>query len=415
MNSGSRSAQRGRLLVDQGRYADAERCFREFLAGEPNDTEALYFLALCQLQQKQASEAGSTIMSAIALDPENSALHALRAVILSQSGRAADAMTAAEAAVRLDPDSDYALTVRASLHAAKNDWPNVEADARAALACNPENASAANQLAHALRLQNRHGETADQIAYMLSQDPEDADTQSSAGWAALQRGDRAAAERHFLEALRLEPNHEMAREGLKEAFRAKSPVYRLYLNYCFFMQRFTAGKQWLVILGLIVGVRVARAVLPPPAALAVVVAYFLFVLWVHVARAVGNFQLSLDKFARHALSRAETWEARVVGGGVLVGIPLFLAGVIAGWEIPLVCGLTLIGLAFPLAYVFTNASVAGRWAFGGAAAVVFAAGAAALFPGMFGGEFSAALSGAAFLAVVAVTWLCNLPALNRRA
>lgn len=412
--SQSHASQRGKLLIEQRRYADAERYFRQALAQEPNDIESLYFLALSELQQNRAADALKTVASALALEPEASDLHALKAGILSQLRKPKEALEAAETAVQLAPDSDYALTARASVWAARQEWHKAELDAREALELNPENSAAANLLAHTLRLQNRQGETADQIAYMLSRDPEDADTQSAAGWAALQRGDHKAAETHFLEALRLEANNEAAREGLKEAFKARSPIYRMYLNYCFFMQRFTSGKQWLIIIGLIFGVRIARAVLPPPLALAVIVFYFIFVLWVHVARAVGNFQLSLDRFARHALSRAETWEAWCVGGGVILGLPLFVLGISLGWSIPLTVGLGLVGLSFPLAYVFTNQSVIGKWFFGTAALVVAVATAAALLPSVLGEDLSAGLGGLGLLTVVAVTWLANVPALNRR-
>lgn len=412
--SQSPSAQRGRLLLDQRRYADAESHFRQALAQEPNDVESLYFLALSELHQNRAADALKTIGAGIALEPEASDLHSLRAAILSQLRKTNEALSAANEAVRLAPDSDYALTSRAAIWASKSEWTKTEADARAALELNPDNAGAANLLAHSLRLQNRQGETADQIAYMLSRDPEDADTQSAAGWAALQRGDYKQAETHFLEALRLEANHEAAREGLKEAFKSRSPFYRLYLKYCFFMQRFTEGKQWLIIIGLLVGVRVVRAVFPPPVALAILVFYLMFVLWVHVARAVGNLQLCFDRFARYALSRAETWEAWCVGGGVLLGVPLFILGLCLGWSIPLTVGLGLIGLSFPLAYVFTNASSIGRWIFSGAAAFVVFAVVAALVPSLLGSEMSGAIGGVGLLVVVAVTWLASVPALNRR-
>ncbi len=130
------------------------------------------------------------------------------------------------------------------------------------------------------------------------------------------------------------------------------------------MQRFTAGKQWLIIIGLIVGVRVARAVLPPPLALAVIVFYFLFVLWVHVARAVGNFQLSLDRFGLPCLEPGgNLGRPGCVGGGVIPRSAAFRSGDFARLADPLIVGLGLVGLSFPLAYVFTNQSHIGRWVF----------------------------------------------------
>jgi Tfp pilus assembly protein PilF len=406
---------RGSILFDQGRYAEAESYFREALTQEPNDAAVLSKLAICELNQSQPKAALETIQRALALAPEAAHLHALKAFIEVDLHRIHDALASAEAALSLDPECDDAFTARAAAYISRNEWARAETAARAALELNPENAAAANQLAHALRLQNRLQESHAQIAYMLERDPEDADTHVAAGWAALQKGARQQAETHFLEALRLEPGSESAREGLKEAFRAKSPVYRAYLSYCFFMQRFTTGKQWVIIIGLILLVKFARLVLGP-FALVVVLPYLLLVLWVHVARPVGNFQLTLDRFARHALDRRETIEAWVCGGGVLLGLPLFLLGVFAGWKMAFIGGATLVGAAFPFAYTFTNVKW-GRWLFGAIGALVVVAGVVNIVQACSAVDLKDAattLSGLAFLGVIGTTWLSNVSALNSR-
>lgn len=417
MSTSSPSAQRGLILIEQGRYPDAEKFLRESLAQEPNDPAVLYYLAVCELNQHRPKEAFATIERALALDPDVDSFHALRGLILIDLKRTGEAKASIEEALRLDPDSDFAFVALASLHISKNEWAEAETAARRALEINPENGIAANQLAHTLRLQNRLQESADRTEYMLSQNPEDANTHCAAGWTALQRGLHKKAEEHFLEALRLDAGNAAAREGLKESFKARSPLYRAYLNYCFFMQRFTAGKQWLVVLGLILAVRVAGAILPPPLAILVIVLYFLFVLWVHVARAVGNFQLTFDRFARHALSLGERFEAYFVGGGVVLGLLLVLGGVLASLPLALISGITLIAMSFPLSYTFTNRSVAGRWVFGGAAVFVAAMGVANFVNQIVGdtlGSWVPSLTSLAGLVVIGVTWLCAVPALNRR-
>jgi len=417
MSVSSPSAQRGLILIEQGRYPDAEKYLRESLAQEPNDPFVLYYLAVCELNQSRAKEAFDTIDRALALAPDVDSFHALRGLILINLKRHAEAKTSIDEALRLDPDSDFAFTALASLHISKNQWAEAETAARRALDINSENGVAANQLAHTLRLQNRLQESEDRTTYMLSQNPEDADTHCAAGWTALQRGQVKKSEEHFLEALRLEAGNGAAREGLKEAYKARSPLYRAYLNYCFFMQRFTAGKQWLVIIGLILAVRVAGAILPPLLALLVIVLYFLFVLWVHVARAVGNFQISFDRFARHALSFGEKLEAYFVGGGVVLGLPLVLLGVLAHFPWALIAGITLIAMSFPLAYTFTNQSTAGRFVFGAAALFVAVVGLGNLVTAVSGrslGPWVDSLTPLAGLVVIGVTWLCAIPALNRR-
>jgi len=413
----SPAAQRGMILLEQRRYPEAEKYFRDALADEPNDPFALYYLALCQHNQDHHKEALETIGRALALEPEMGDFHALKAFILVDLRRPADALAASEEALRIEPDSDFALTARAAGFLSRQEWSSAELAARKALELNPDNPTAANQLAHALRLQNRLHESAEQTGYMLAQDPQSADNHSTAGWVALQRGDHRQAEQHFLEALRLAPEAEYARAGLKESFKARSPVYRWYLRYCFFMQRFTAGKQWMLVLGLFFGVRFVQQVLPGPAALGVSVAYLLFVLWVHVASAVGNFQLLFDRFARHALSAGEKWEACFVGGGVLAGLPLLALGILAHMPIPLIVGLSLIGGAFPFAYVFNNQETAGRYLFFAAGLFVYVTGAINLVMALRGGAQNPGqetLTMLAFLTVIAVTWLANVRSLNRR-
>jgi len=61
---------RGLQLKDLGRYADAERAFKEALAHEPNDAFVLHQLAACQFHQAGLQrEALATIDSAIAVEP----------------------------------------------------------------------------------------------------------------------------------------------------------------------------------------------------------------------------------------------------------------------------------------------------------------------------------------------------------
>ncbi|HEY5791846.1 MAG TPA: tetratricopeptide repeat protein, partial [Chthoniobacterales bacterium] len=57
----SLSARRGSVLLEQGRYPDAEKFFREALAGDPNDAYVLYQLAVCELNQDRDAAALETI------------------------------------------------------------------------------------------------------------------------------------------------------------------------------------------------------------------------------------------------------------------------------------------------------------------------------------------------------------------
>jgi tetratricopeptide (TPR) repeat protein len=419
-SEGNPHVRRGMILQKQGRYREAETCFREALGTDPHDAMSLFHLAICQHQQNRLEEGILTIQRAIALDPVNPYFHGVRSFLLTDQKKFVLALKAAEEAAALDPECVTAFTAKAAAFSGMEKWPEMEAAVREALALDPDDATAANQLALALRLQNKMAENAEQIRGMLMRDPEDAYTHSSAGWAALQQGDRAAAQTHFLEALRLQPDLESARQGLLEAFKARSPIYRAYLNYCFFMQRLSGGMRWAVVLGLYFGVKFSKVLFEksaPSVYLGIAGLYMLLVLWVHVARGVGNFLMLLDSFARHALRPAEKRDAVAVGGSIFAGVAFLIAGFGFQWAPATIAGITLVGAAFPFAYTFLNESKAGAVVFGGVAAFVLFAGGLALadgaVPGLLADNLVQFCGGIALLLVIAATWLSNLRALNR--
>src|SRR5580698_7582620 len=108
---------RGLKLKDLGRFADAERSFREALAQEPNDAFALHQLAACQFHQAgRQREALATVDSAIAIEPNSADHHILRSFILSHLNRPKDGLEAARTAMSLDPLHSGAFTAAAQAH-----------------------------------------------------------------------------------------------------------------------------------------------------------------------------------------------------------------------------------------------------------------------------------------------------------
>jgi tetratricopeptide (TPR) repeat protein len=406
---------RGLQLKQLGRFADAETAFKEALAQDPNDAFALHHLAGCQWQiPDRRKEALQTIDQAIALEPEESSHHVLRAFILCSLDRPKEALASTQSALALDPNNSAAFTAEAQAYLHLENWAQAENSARKALAFDADNSGAANQLAQALRLQNKLAENDAHLAGMLARDPEDAFTHANAGWSALHRGAHREAEVHFREALRLDPDFEYAREGLLNSFRARSRLYRAYLKYCFAMARLNRSARWMVILGLYFGVQIARQI---PGGIIIVALYFLFVLWVWVARPVGNALLLFDPFARYALRPPEKIEAAVVTGSLAAGVVGVLLSFALQSEIPLLIGFCGIAAAFPLSLVFTNTSVLGRWVFGGVAAVAFVAtllAIAGLWIPALASHFIASLFVIACVACLASTWLGNIRAFHKR-
>jgi Tfp pilus assembly protein PilF/uncharacterized membrane protein YphA (DoxX/SURF4 family) len=344
--------------------------------------------------------------------------HALLAHILADQSKIREAREAAEEAVRLAPDDSGAHSAMTYVLLRDEKWAEAEASARRALSLDADNEVAANHLATALRLQNKMAENADQIRGMLERDPENSFTHTSAGWAALQSGRRADAEKHFLEALRLSPANDSARSGLLEAFKGRSPVYRAYLNYCFFMQRLSRGQRWAVILGLYFFSRFSRVMFTgdmAPIGVTVTVIYLFFVLWSFLARGVGGLLLLFDKLARHVLTLPERLDAIFVGGGVMAGVVLLATGLVTRWFPATLWGATGIIAAIPFSCTFHNDRIPGKILFGTTGLYILAVGIA------FGigvcGNFAWVeriddLAYWALIAGAATTWLSNVPFLR---
>lgn len=400
---------RGLQLKQLGRYADAADAFKEALAQEPNDAFALHQLAGCEFRLPELrKEALQTIDRAISVEPNDPQHHVLRAFILCALDRPKDALDSTRMALAFDPNDSLTHTAEAQAHLQMENWPLAERSARQALALDADNSGAANQLAQALRLQNKLAENAEHLAGMLARDPEDAFTHANAGWAALQRGKHPEAEAHFREALRLDPDFEYAREGLLTSFRARSPLYRGYLKYSFAMARLNRKARWAVIVGLYLGVRFAERL---PGGWVLVAIYFLFVLWVWVARPVGNALLLLDRFARYALRRSEKMEAALVASCLTASVVCIILSVAFSWDAAMLLGVAGIAVAFPLALIFNNGSALGRWVFSSLAAL---AALTTIFSIVYDSKLSADLFVGACIACAASTWLGNIPALYRR-
>lgn len=414
---------RGNLLLQQGRYEEAEAYYKQAIAAEPDDALPYAELAECLLHQEgRKKEALDVIERSIQLEPEFDFLHARRSLILSRLNRDKQALESADAAIALGPENSLNFAVKAQALAGLQRWGDAEELCRKALALDADNGFATNLLANVLRLQGKQGESQIASEKLLADDPEDPYAHFNAGWTALQRHDHESAEMHFREALRLDPDFKAARQGLLESFKARSLFYRTYLRYCFFMQRFTGGAQWAIIIGFLIAYNFGRRLLSaihPLAGLALVVAYLGFVLWVLLASGIGNFLVLLDRSARHALKRGEAWQGAFVGGGLFAGILTLAIAAVWNYSPAMVLGGALAIGAVPASLTFGNESKKGRTVFGAIMLFIYLAGLgvfitetirhpAAAFTSRSGSLITIAIFGA-----VLCTWLGNVPSLRR--
>jgi len=190
----------------------------------------------------------------------------------------------------------------------------------------------------------------------LRLDPDSADTHATLGWNYLQNGNRAKANEHFREALRLDPDSEWARQGILETLRTYNPLYRPLLKFFLWMQTLTGRAQWGVIIGLYVVYRIilATARANPewgPYLMPLIFVYIAFVAATWIGQPLMNLALRLHPLGRLALSREERIAANWIGcflaGGVLAMIASSFVSAIF-----LLVGLALLLMVIPLAAMF---------------------------------------------------------------
>ena len=303
--------QRGELLCHQSRHADAEKYLQQAIGEQPSNAEGYYQLSFCYCNWKgHIDQAMQAINRALSLDPSRAEFYALRSWILGNKDKDKESLEVAFYAISLNPFDLLALNARTRAYSSLCDWQNAEASARSTLELYAQNELAATFLSEALRRQGRNRESEEVSAGLLSRVPNNSMAQCSAGWAALEAGGYQRANQHFMEALRLDPNSNNARQGLLHSFNSRVWVYRFYFQFVAWLSRFQRGMQWMFFILIYIVYRVIQTELSSQFGneglhWGLVLAAVYLVLF-GFGRSFGNFFLMLDPFARYAL----TWKER---------------------------------------------------------------------------------------------------------
>ncbi|HXJ02217.1 MAG TPA: tetratricopeptide repeat protein, partial [Micropepsaceae bacterium] len=99
----------------RGQFADAALLYRKIIAEDPRHAEALHLLGLIELQKKNAAAAVELIGRAIAVNPNNAAVHANHGIALRSLKRFDEALASFERALALEPDLTEALISRGNV------------------------------------------------------------------------------------------------------------------------------------------------------------------------------------------------------------------------------------------------------------------------------------------------------------
>jgi tetratricopeptide (TPR) repeat protein len=237
--------ERADLLLNQGRPGEAEAWVKKVLEAEPENDYALSVLARCFLNGKQYDKGIEIIKQAISVAPEIPHYYYLAAFGYYQKNERSTAVFYLNKAIALNPYYAEYFGLLAFIHIDENDFKQALNKANEGLAVDAGNITCLNARSTALNKLSRTDDAITTMQDALAQDPDNEFTHATVGWNYLEKGKHKDAAIHFREALRIDPNYQNARTGLKEALKSKIAPYRWILQYSFWLRNKGKKFRWI--------------------------------------------------------------------------------------------------------------------------------------------------------------------------
>ena len=163
----SQILQEGLRLHQSGRLSEAESRYRQILAQEPRQPDALHYLGLIAYQNKRFGDAARLIGDSIAIKADNAAAHSNLGNALAMLGRLVEAEAAFRNALALDPQLADAWFNLGNNQREQNRYADADAAYRRVIALQPQHLGAINNLANLLLLNpERKAEAAEAFHYL---------------------------------------------------------------------------------------------------------------------------------------------------------------------------------------------------------------------------------------------------------
>ena len=361
---------RARLLLDQGRYKDAESEIRQALEYEPQNDYALALLGRCYINASRYDEGIDVMQKAISLDPNNDFYFYLIAFGYYHKDLYPNAVGNLEKAIRLNPYNAEYFGLLAHILLQKKEFEPALDKANEGLALDPENITCLNARSIALNKLKRTEDAIQTMQTALAQDPDNETTHATVGWNYLEKGKHKEATGHFLEALRIRPGYDNAKTGLKEALKSKVLPYRLLLQYSFWINN--KGKKLQRAMPFIIYIifRILVGLLNSNDSTSgltwvLVGAYILFVVTSWTINSIANFFLLSHPIGKHALTNTEKWAAITSVPSLLLGLILLSLSVSGiaentAYSDLFIPGLVCVSLALPFSRIEYPIQFSGR-------------------------------------------------------
>ncbi|MBX3240522.1 MAG: tetratricopeptide repeat protein [Chitinophagaceae bacterium] len=320
--------ERARLLKDQKRTNEAIKQLNSALQLDPDNDEALSLYAHCYYDKKDYRKGIEIIDKALAIDPENGYYHYLKGFGYYSLNENTIAISILHQSIKLYPQFAESYGLMAHAYCEDINFEAALEKANEGLAIDPENITCLSARSIALNKLKKTADSIETIQTALSRDPENEYAHATAGWNYLESGKHKKAVGHFREALRINPNYENAKEGLKQALKSKIPPYKWMLQYSFWLQNQGKNAAWIVPVSLFIGVRLLSTIFgkingTENVAVVIIGCYLLFVVTSWIISPLANLFLLFHRDGKYALDTTEkntaiTVVSSLIAGGLLI-------------------------------------------------------------------------------------------------
>lgn len=337
--------QYAQLLFEQDRLADAEKEVKQSLQLDPENIDSLCLLSQIYLEENQFSKAEESADAALKIDPAWSYLYFLKSRISAGKDQYRQAISYIKQAIELSPYEASYFGFWSLLLIDLLEFEKALEKADQALALHPENLMALNARSRALVKLNRKDESFQTIEGALRESPDNTYTHANYGWGLLEKRQYKKAKEHFREAIKNDPTNEYAKAGMVEAIKSRNWIYRMFLNYSFFMAKQKKGMRWAIIIGIYLVLRFLSKGIESidqlqPVAYVILPIFLFFIFGTWFMNSLSDFVLLFDKYGKALLDKKDKLAARITGA-LVTGIVIFL----------------ILGFAFKGNYLFPAAGV----------------------------------------------------------
>lgn len=205
----------GEALLQQGRFADAEKEYNAALATDNRFAPAWLGLGVVRAAAGDPNAAQEAFRKALALQPGMPQANNSMGRLLQSQGNLAGAEQHYRTAIERQPDFAVARYNRASVLARLNREPEAITELRAAIRIDPAFVAAHYDLGVLLARQGSPQEAEAEYAEATRLSPHHADAWNNWGTTLARQGKSAEARKKFLAALDADPKHAAARRNLE--------------------------------------------------------------------------------------------------------------------------------------------------------------------------------------------------------